>query len=930
MSLQWQVTKRAVRFTLVGSRPIGFRTGASPLNCGAINRGAINRSAITVCVLLLASFTLIAPVVAQSSVQETDIADEPGSTTAGSTTGTSKLIEARSAVGADVSVDGVLTEEIWANATWTSDFSQSEPVEGAEPSERTEIAIVYDSDALYVAARMYTRDPSTIRAIETRHDNETNADRVAISLDTYDNRRTAYTFVVTASGVRLDYYHQSDREYRADYSFDPVWEADARVDGSGWTAEMRIPFSQLRFTVAGDQEWGINISRRIPSRNERIYWIYTPRNETGWASRFGRLTGIANVQPSRRLEVLPYVASGGVLTGEEIDSANPFARKFDSQVRAGVDVKMGLGPNLTLDATINPDFGQVEADPAEVNLSAFETFNRERRPFFSEGGDILNGSAFYSRRIGASPRGSVDAEYADRPRNTTILAAAKVSGRLASGFTLAALASATQSEYARTFDPESSTRDRTRVEPFAAYLAVAGQQELGSNASNIGFKFTGVQRMLKDHELLAERLNTSGFTGEGNGRWRSAEGAYTIDMSARLTRVNGSTARIRRLQETSVHYFQRPDADYLSVDTTATSLTGHGVDFFASKNTGRFRANTFLLAESPHYDPNDLGRLGRADELSARGQVQWRSAEPSEWYQNYRFETSAKAEWNYGLLFNAVSFDHEFDIEWKNFWETTLSFGHGPESTSDFATRGGPRMKLPASREANIEFGSNDSKQLSFGSEFSIEWDDLEGRAYAFETGLVWQPGESMEIVFSPAYEESRGGRQYVGRRDGGSEATFGSRYIFSQIDQSELSAQLRLNYTFTPKLTLELYAEPFAASGTFYRFGELAEAGGIDLREYGTDGTLIAGTDDGYVVTDGADTFELSNRNFNVRSFRSNVVLRWEWRPGSTMFLVWQQDREAELRRGGLVRPGSLIDSVADVGDNFFGFKLSYWLPVG
>jgi hypothetical protein len=311
-------------------------------------------------------------------------------------------------------IDGVLDDPVWQGAVWIDDFAQSEPFEGAPPSRRTEVAFAYDDRTLYVGARMFADGPADVEAVMTRRDDAGNAERIIVSFDTFADRRTAYSFAVTAAGVRVDWFHPDDNAHRRDASFDPVWQARTQVGPTGWTAEMRIPFSQLRFPAGEQQTWGVNINRYMPQDREDVFWTLVPRNAIGWSSYFGELQGLERVATPRRLELLPYLAGDATLTSASLlDPDDPFADRLDFGVRAGGDLKLGLGSSLTLDATVNPDFGQVEADPAEVNLSAFETSFAERRPFFTEGAELLAGngpSYFYSRRIGAPPRGDPGAD----------------------------------------------------------------------------------------------------------------------------------------------------------------------------------------------------------------------------------------------------------------------------------------------------------------------------------------------------------------------------------------------------------------------------------------------------------------------------------------------------------------------------------------
>ncbi|HWO88749.1 MAG TPA: DUF5916 domain-containing protein, partial [Gemmatimonadales bacterium] len=429
-----------------------------------------------------------------------------------------KVARAVRVTGQAPRTDGRLDEGVWRQAAWFSDFVMKEPIEGGEPTERTEVAFLYDDDNLYVGLRAYSNDPSAIQSSVTRRDGSglTQSEHIWISLDTYLDRRTAYSFGITASGTRMDFYHPEDHEYRIDMSFDPVWEGRARVDSLGWTAEFRIPFNQLRFRSQPVQVWGLNVDRWIPSRNEDVFWVPVPRNVTAWSSRMGTLVGIEGIRPARRVELLPYLATNGTVLSDPVPSNpfNPDGREADG--RLGADLKLGLGSNLTLEATVNPDFGQVEADPAVVNLSAFEVFFEERRPFFTEGSRLLSGNGpnyFYSRRLGAPPPGPAGGDYQDRPPTSTILGAAKLTGRLQSGLSIGALAALTGREYARTYTASSDSFGRTEIAPPTAYAVARVQQEFGASGSTFGGVLTFVERDLTPGSALEQLLNRRAVSG---------------------------------------------------------------------------------------------------------------------------------------------------------------------------------------------------------------------------------------------------------------------------------------------------------------------------------------------------------------------------------------------------------------------------------
>ena len=831
-------------------------------------------------------------------------------------------------------LDGQLDDAAWAGARWLRDFVQKMPHEGAAPTDSLQLAILYDDEAVWIGARMFSRDPARLQAPLSRRDNTSQADHLWVSFDTYHDRRTAYSFGVTASGVRMDWYHASDNEYSMDMGFDPVWEAKAVIDSLGWTAEMRIPFSQLRFNDAPIQVWGFNADHWNPATSEDVFWIPVPTNQTGWSSYMGDLVGIEGIQPSRRLEVVPYVAGDGRITGVS-GAGDPFNNGANLEARAGADFKMGLGPNMTLDATVNPDFGQVEADPAVVNLSAFEVFFDERRPFFTEGSQLLRGngpSYFYSRRIGAQPRGSVSGDYVDYPHNSTILGAAKVTGRLASGMSLGVLTAVTGRERARTYDVAADSFARTIVAPPSGYGVARLQQEFGASRSVIGTTLTAVHRDLSGVRPLLGLYNRTAFAGgvDWDLRWR--RGAYQVRGWLGFSHITGDTASINRVQRSAVHFFQRPDADHVEFDSLRTRLSGTVANLGFRKATGSWLYGIEGGWESPGYDPNDAGRLGNADGRFAFANVRYRQTQPRGAFQNYSVGLFTGSEWNFGGDRQSMYAELAADVTFRNFWSIGTYFDFYPRSFDQSATRGGPTMLTPQGWNYVFRLGNSFGAKTSWNARVYYGEDELGGETYRLSGGLSVRPSTRFQLSVTPNYLRAIEPRQFVDSASGGSVATYGTRYLFSFIDQSTFLLQLRANYTIAPELTLELYAEPFAASGKYRGFGELAAPRTFRLREYGTSGTTIARDSVGdYVVTDngGADSIFIPNPDFNVLSFQSNVVLRWEWRPGSTLYLVWQQSRGAGSSVGRLVGFGDLWDSLRSTGDNFLAVKASYWIPV-
>ncbi len=841
----------------------------------------------------------------------------------------------RLARGTSVNVDGKLEEAVWAQATWIRDFVQRLPHEGAPPSDSMRLAILYDDDALYVGARMFSRDPSKIQAPLSRRDNPYQAEHLWVSFDSYHDRRTAYSFGVTASGVRFDWYHASDNQDVVDRGFDPVWEAKATIDGLGWTAEMRIPFSQLRFTDQPVQVWGFNVDHWNPATSEDVFWIAVPRNRTGWSSFMGELVGIEGIKPTRRLELMPYAAADSRLESD-VAAADPFNGGANLGGRVGADLKMGLGPNITLDGTVNPDFGQVEADPAVVNLSAFEVFFDEKRPFFTEGSQLLRGSGpsyFYSRRIGASPACNAEGDFVDCPHNATILGAAKVTGRLATGMSLGALAAVTSRESARTYDTATSAFGRVEVAPPAGYGVVRLQQEFGASKSVVGVTLTTVQRDLDS--LLVPTYSRHAYAGGADWVLRWDRGGYELRGWLGFSQLRGDTSDINRVQQSSVHYFQRPDAHDLTYDPARTTLTGSVGSMWFRKTKGNWLYDLQYAWESPAYDPNDAGRLGNADGRNVFAGLIYRQTKPRAWFQNYNAALSAFTEYDFGGDRQVLFTELYGEVVLKNFWDLSSYFDYQPRAFDHSATRGGPEMATPERWNWVVRLASKFGAKNSWVGRVYYGEDELDGQTYRLSGEISLRPSTRFQFSATPNYLRAISPRQYLTTfTGGGPAATYGSRYVFARIDQSTFLMQLRANYTIGPDLTLELYGEPFAASGRYYGLGELAAARTFRLREYGASGggtTLARDSAGDYTITDngGADTLRIANPDFNILSFRSNAVLRWEWRPGSTLYLVWAQNKFGYQPMARLVGFGDLADSFGARGDNFFAVKVSYWIPV-
>lgn len=884
----------------------------------------------------LAVLTPIAPLAAQTN---------PTSSARASSARASAQPEAKQAHATRIrdaapKVDGVLDDAEWARADPITDFVQKIPIEGAAPSVATDVRILYDDHALYVAAKLRRSDPRVIKTSLTRRDGESDAETFTVSLDTYLDRRTAYSFTISSGGVRGDAYHSQDSEDSGkETQFDPIWSARSRVDGDGWTAEMRIPFSQLRFNSGTEHTWGLQLTRNVADIAERVQWTLIPVSAAGFSSRFGRLDGLSNIPPARRVELLPYIAADLNYRANE-DKANPFIDHTNARV--GGDLKVGLGPNLTLDATINPDFGQVESDPAIVNLSAFENVFEERRPFFIEGNELLTGRGqsfigrptwFYSRRIGGAPHGSATGTYRDMPTNTTILSAGKVTGRLKNGLSVGALAAITPREFARTYTASNDSLGETAVEPPSTFGVLRLQQEFGSQQSNVGVSLTTMQRSVDARGNLQALLPTDAVTGGVDWKLRYKQGMYEITGWMGGSRVSGDSLAIARLQRNSAHFFQRPDQSHISLNTARTELTGGSASLRLDKNAGRFTLGGIQLStRSPEFEINDAGQMRSGDDIDFNADIQLRDTKPNTYVRFFNFGTATQSGWNYGGVRQYFRVSENASATLHNFWRVNAGITYMVSSLSDDLTRGGPLMATANAYQLTAGLNSRSNIPTTWSIKGTYLNDEFGGSSASLSTTLTVRPASRWQASVDPTFSRVVDARQYVSTRAGGPSATYNTRYIFSYIERGTLSARFRLNYAFAPNFTVEGYAEPFVASGRYYDFGELSAPRSKIMRTYGAAGTStqVTRSDAGVTtVQDGNDRFTIQNLDFNRLSFRSNLVMRWEWLPGSTAFLIWQQSRQENDALGRFINPRDLVDATHTAGDHFLVMKVSYLIGV-
>lgn len=805
-------------------------------------------------------------------------------------------------------LDGKLDDAAWHHAQVIDQFLEYEPTTGAVPRFRTEVRILYDDKYLYVMGRMHDPAPDSIITLLSRRDVRTESEQLKLVIDSYHDRRTAYQFVTNPAGVKRDFYVYNDNT--EDATWDAVWDVSTAVDSLGWTAEFRIPFSQIRFNRDVDKTFGLLIVRDVARTRQRISWPLFRRDKQGYVSQAGEVGGIQGLPQPRRVEVTPYVVSKNETRLERSGAySNP-----QSQT-AGADFKFGVGSNLTLDATINPDFGQVEADPAILNLGAFEQLFEERRPFFLEGagiyqfrtacGDIDTGCTglFYSRRIGRAPQ--LGSTYRDpaNPTATRILGAAKLSGRLASGTSIGVMSSVT--------DRERGGSAKQTLEPQSSYTIARVHQDLRGGQSGIGGMVTMTKRSLD--EFTENALRENAYTGGIDFRHRFAKNNYEFSAYVAGSSVDGTANAIAATQRSSVHQYNRPDDDLL-YDPTRTKLDGNAERMSLSKfGGGVTRFQSVLERFSPGFESNDVGFQTRADQQMFRNWFSLQFIKPTKVYRRLQTNFNTYNAWNTAGLPLNQNFNTNWHMELPNTWwlHTGTNFQELLPTYDDRVSRGGPAVRKSPSRNWNlgIEFDRRKwyTPVVFFGGGRS---DEGNSKFSWIEPSLQFRVSTRFSAQANLYYEHAVNDDQWVNNLTttptGGTPTT---TYTFARLNQHTVRMTGRVNYTASRTLSMQLYAQPFVSAGDYTNWKKLESP---RARKYA----------DRYVP------YGTSNPDgFNVREFRSNTVVRWEFRPASTLFFVWQQGRSGNDPTKPNFDFGRDVDGVFGLHPmNTFLVKASYW----
>jgi hypothetical protein len=830
---------------------------------------------------------------------------------------TKKRYDTKRLTGKTIILDGMPTEDAWNWVEWAGDFTQWQPNEGKAPSQPTRFKILYDNNFLYVAYDCYDSTPNLIEKRMARRD-AFPGDFVEINIDSYHDQRTGFSFTTSVSGVRGDEFI-SNNGNNWDENWNPIWFAKTAINNHGWTAEIKIPLSQLRYGNEKEKVWGIQVMRRLFRKEERSTWQFIPQSTGVWVSNFGELHGLNNIPFHRQIEVAPYITTQADTYKKE--PGNPFADGTDVKLTGGVDGKVAVTNDLILDFTVNPDFGQVEADPSQVRIDGFQNFFDEKRPFFIEsrnifeyqltgseaGGDYDSDLLFYSRRVGSSPHGypnTVGGEYVKQPQNTSILGAAKFSGKTKKGWSIGVLESVTEREKA-TID-NNGKRRKELVEPLTNYFVGRLQKDMNKGNTIIGGIFTAVNRERGLDDILHHSAYSAGI--DFLHYWKNQ--TWYVRGNVVYSNVQGNKNVIYNTQTSFEHLFQRPGAKEFTLDTNRTSLTGTGGTIRLGKTGGKagkmgqvFKFETGVTYRSPELELNDIGFMLTADEINHFTWAGISYQKPFSIFRRAQVNYNHWLRWDFGGKLLYVQFNTNANATLKNNWQTNTSVTWNPYDVSNNSLRGAGPVRRPAGLGWNYNLSSDYRKKIYAGiSLFKFWGTDNTLNFSSAGVSMTVVPINALTISISANYNYSmRKQDQFVSNVNYNNS----TRTIVAQLKQNTIRFTGRLSYNITPDLTIQYYGQPFITRPTYQHFGYVSNALAKKYNDRFTPYTTsqISLNNGTYLVdenNDGLVDYNFGKPDFNFVQFRSNLIVRWEYRPGSELFLVWSEgntpDAFAEL----------------------------------
>ncbi len=829
-------------------------------------------------------------------------------------------------------IDGVLDDACWLEGEWTGNFRQQMPAEGAAPSQKTEFKILYDNENIYVAIKAYDNEPEKIDRQMARRD-ERVGDIVGVNFDSYFDRRTGFEFDLTAAGSKMDLLMTNDN---FDTNWNPIWYGKAGTMDSGWVAEMQIPLSQLRYSKLEEQVWGLHIWRWINRNRESDHWNLIPRDNYGYMYHFGELHGLKNLPRIRRMEIMPYVVAKAS-TYEKIEG-NPYADGFDPGISVGMDGKVGIGSNFTVDYTINPDFGQVEADPSELNLSAFETYFEEKRPFFIEGRNIFDIAyddiqLFYSRRIGHTPAFDPEVEpgeFVHKPDNTSILGALKLTGKTEKGLSVGILESLTSRENAKISSPDGDYK--MVAEPLTNFFVGRIQQDINKSNTIIGGMISSTNRIIQDDHL--NYLNKSALTGGIDFRHYLRDKTFYIDLKALGSRVSGSPEAITLLQKESSRYYQRPDAPHLKLDTAARQLAGTGGSLeFIKGAKGKWRYGIGTHWSSPGMELNDLGFQSLTDYFLEAQMLAYVENKPKGIFRTYEVQLTQVNFWNFGGEYLRSEWELEAGFLFANKWNIQTQVNREGKALNVNLLRGGPGVYMYGSTGQDYFLSTDESKKLVFGLGYENELsDDKISNRNEFHTELNWKITNSLQLSPEINYNKITDNYQYINNN----ELENQGRYLLGRLNRKIYELTLRVNYAITPDLTLQYYGSPYITTGHYSAFKTLAypdsKNPGAVFHTFNAMELQYNPSTGIYDLYDGIHAepeLTFPDPDFNFRQFRSNLVARWEYKPGSVLYLVWTHNRTSSENIRNEELGYNFKGLFREHAENVFLIKFNYWFSL-
>lgn len=828
-------------------------------------------------------------------------------------------------------IDGKLDDACWQTGNWGGDFVQWIPKEGAAPSQKTEFKILYDDHSIYVAFRNYDNEPEKITRRAGRRD-QFMGDMAGICFDSYHDKRTGFEFDMSAAGQKLDLIITNPSQ--VDFNWNAVWFGEVGMEDSAWIMEMEIPLSQLRYSNEAEQVWGLHVWRWIDRHQEESDWEPQTSTGPGILYLFGELKGIKNLKKSQRVELMPYTS--GLLKTFKKEPGNPFADKGrEPLANIGLDAKVGVGSNFTVDLTINPDFGQVESDPSVMNLTAFETFFEEKRPFFLEGKNIFDFefndmNLFYSRRIGHSPSYKpdlTDDQHIKSPDNTTILSAVKFSGKTSGGLSVGVLQSLTANEKATI--KSSAEEEKVSVEPLTNYMVARVQQDLNKSNTIVGAIFTSVNRFTDEQTL--NFLNKEAYSGGVDLLHYWSDKKYYVEAKLIGSDIKGDEEAMINLQRSSARYFQRPDNKHTQLDSSLTHLSGLGGKLKVGKVKGLWKYSTEISWGSPGLELNDIGYMQTADFISQENNISYFVNKPVSIFRTYKIGFEQSNNWDYNGVYLSSEAELSMYAEFLNKWSIANNLEYTGTKLNTHILRGGRAMYMPAMWEEEFVIRTDYSKKVSAELEMDADFSEHNYyRSYGISPGISVRPADKVRFSLYADYSVNKNDLQYVTTK----ESSSGKNYVLATIDQETLGLTFRCDYNITPELSIQYYGSPFATAGSYSGYKAVTNPSASDYhqRYVSIKPSVLAGDNKKLGVdnnSDGINEYTFDNPDFNFNQFRSNLVFRWEYRPGSQVYLVWSNERTDWLNPGN----APLRNAAARLSDvspnNVFMVKFNYWFSI-